>query len=120
MLIELSAEDLTLDRNSAIGALGSIHSRPDLILPLLTNALTDHEESTRLAAAGALGNFGNEGKSAWPALMDLYHRELSKAAEDERSYKTEEIRGALIKIDPAASAEAGIEANEPVPPRVDY
>lgn len=104
-----------LDRNSAINALGTIHSRPDLILPLLTSALTDHEESTRLAAAEALGNFGNEAKSAWPALIDLYHREQSQTAEDERSssYRTDEIAAALLKIDPTAAAQAGVKTNTP-------
>ena len=115
LLIELSKEDFVLDRNSALSALGSIHSKPDLTLPLLTNALTDHEESTRLAAAGALGNFGNDAKSAWPALIDLYHREQSQTAKDKRSisYSAEEIGAALLKIDPAAAAQAGINTNPP-------
>jgi HEAT repeat protein len=122
LLIELSAEDLVLDRISAINALGMIHSRPDIILPLLTNALTDHEESTRLAAAAALGNFGNEAKSAWPALIDLYRREQSQAAEDKRfsSYGTHEIGAALLKIDPTAAARSGVKTNPPpIPPEVD-
>lgn len=118
LLVALSTEDLVLDRNSAIQALGSIHSKPDLILPLLTNALIDHEESTRLYAARSLGNFGDEAKSAAPALIDLYHLEQSKPAGDEspESYTMEEIRAALLKIDPAAAAQAGIKTNPVVPP----
>lgn len=114
-LITLSTEDLVLDRNSALDALGSIHSKPDLTLPPLTNALTDPEVTTRLTAARSLGNFGNEAKPAVPALIDLYHREQSNVTEKEgpRSYLMEEIRAALFKIDPAATAQAGIKTNLP-------
>lgn len=116
-LMALATNADSVVRNVAIAALAKIHSQPDLTVPLLTKALDNRNERMRAAAAEGLGNFGNEATSAVPALIELYHHEQNQLPEHDpfkpQALKT--IRDALLKIDPAAAAHAGINTNPPVP-----
>jgi HEAT repeat protein len=55
-------------RGDAISALGSIHSEPDLVVPVLVRALEDPEAAVRGAALWALQDFGKAASSATPVL----------------------------------------------------
>lgn len=115
LLLTLTAETNDSVRRSVIIALGEIHSRPDLTLLPLTKELSNTNSSIWANAALSLGNFGDDAKSAMPALIDLYHREQSQMPEDApfKPQAMKVIRAALLKIDPVAAAQAGIKTNPP-------
>jgi HEAT repeat protein len=95
-LIEaLKGKDSVL-HESAIQALGKIHSDPDVVIPLLVTYLDD--DSLNDEAAAALGNFGSLAKGAIPKIMPLLH------AKDKDAQAA--AKEALKKIDPVAAAQA--------------
>jgi HEAT repeat protein len=117
-LMALATEADYIVRNGAIASLAKIHSQPDLTVPLLTKALENRNKRMRAVAAEGLGNFGKEATSAVPALIELYHREQNQLPEHDpfkpQAIKT--IREALLKIDPTAAAQTGINTNPPALP----
>ena len=55
---------------TAVQALGAIHTDYETFLPPLTNALTSPHLDTRVAAPYAIRKFGTNATSALPALMN--------------------------------------------------
>jgi len=87
-------------RWSAISALGRIHARPDLAVPVLIRSLHDQDGIVREEAACSLAAFGNNARSAAP--------ELIKTLTDPYPGISNAVAYALKKIDPAAAAQAGV------------
>jgi len=87
-------------RFSALRALGQIHARPDLTVPVLTKSLRDPVLEIQGTAAAGLAAFGTDAKSAVP--------ELIKALADPDPYVRGESASALQKIDPEAAVQAGV------------
>ncbi len=87
-------------RWSAVSALGEIHAKPDLAVPVLTKSLRDPIGVIRGKAAISLSAFGSDARSAVP--------ELIKALADPYSDERADAASALKKIDPEAAAQAGI------------
>lgn len=79
-----------------IEVLGKIHSNPDLVVPVLTDHLTNSSTYSRQAAARALGEFGPDAKPAFG--------EIAKLLNDEKSLVRESASNSLKKIDPIAAA----------------
>lgn len=80
-------------------ALGMIHSRPELSLPVLRPMLNETNEWSRHRAALSLGWFGPAGKPAWDDLVS----HLNDSDEEMRSLTAT----ALWRIDPAAAQKLG-------------
>ncbi len=113
-LIAMTADSDRDIRYLAVCSLGGIHSQPALTIPVLTNALNDGYGPTRAQAVMALGNFGKEAISAAPILINLYHRERNRGRKDfdpSQSIGIEILQKALLRIDAAAAAKAGISTN---------
>jgi HEAT repeat protein len=83
---------------SAIKALGKIHSDPDVVIPLLIPYLTNDDLNDE--AASALGDYGRLAEEAFPRIVPLL-----KAKDDDARAAA---RVALKKIDPEAAAKAGV------------
>jgi HEAT repeat protein len=83
---------------AAIYALGSIHSDPDVVIPLLISYLTNEDLDDK--AAWALGKYGSLAKEAFPRILPLY----KGGDKDARAA----ARVALKLIDPAAAKKAGV------------
>ncbi len=94
LLDVLKGQDSTL-RAPAVEALGRIHSKPDVVIPILIPLLTN--EDLNVAAATALGNFGNLARAAIPKIIPLLYQ-------DKESHMA--AVAALQKIDPAAAAKS--------------
>jgi hypothetical protein len=80
----------------AVGALGKIHSNPDVVIPFLISLLTNDDLAD--IAATSLGNFGSEAKVAVPKILPL----LTAGDKDARVAG----KNALRRIDPAAADKA--------------
>jgi hypothetical protein len=85
-------------RFNALTALGEIHARPELVVPVLVAALRNGDDS-RVYAEAALGDFGEDAKTAVPSLLELLKNE-----QPPRNFAAE----ALKRIDPEAAARAGV------------
>ncbi|MGA2749294.1 MAG: HEAT repeat domain-containing protein [Verrucomicrobiota bacterium] len=97
-LIEgLNGEDSRLHEH-VISALGRIHSKPDVVIPILISFLTNDDLNDE--AATALANYGSLAKVAVPKIIPLL-----KARDKEARAAA---RAALKQIDPIAAAKAGI------------
>lgn len=96
-----NGEDRT--REMAVAALGNIHARPDVVVPILVKAL-QRKGAPHGYAAKALGQFGAEAKAAVPALLEVRRQALIA----ERLSLVEQTESALRKIDSAAAKKAGI------------
>ncbi|MGA2176824.1 MAG: hypothetical protein ABSH38_17755 [Verrucomicrobiota bacterium] len=83
---------------AAIQALGSIHSDPDVVIPLLIPYLTNDDLDDE--AASALGNYGTLAKVAVPQIIPLLN------AKDHDARAAAQV--ALKKIDSEAAAKAGV------------
>lgn len=83
-----------------IMVLAKIHSEPQWVVPALISKLEHPSPDVRGWAAGTLGLFGSDARSAIPAL--------SKSQDDSDSGVKHLAREALTKIDPEAAAKAGI------------
>jgi hypothetical protein len=57
----------THEAEAAIRALGQIRSRPEVVVPALTNVLNNAGPETQVAAASALRAFGYDAKARWQA-----------------------------------------------------
>jgi HEAT repeat protein len=90
-----------MQRYNAITALGRIAAEPDLVVPLLTNALHDPSPDVQAAAVESLKGFGTNAKVAVPALVEY----LQAHEESEEKAKAAE---ALKVIDLEAAPKAGI------------
>lgn len=82
----------------AFVALGYIHSKPEQVIPVLTNALQDTNYSIRASAIDALGKYGSIAKPAIPLLRTLL---------SDSNYTVREIAAnVLTKLDtPSADAD---------------
>lgn len=89
---------------ASINALAQIHRQPALVVAVLRQQLQskgpNHQQTYWIDAMAALGEFGPEAKTAIPDLLPF----LNDSSEYIRSAAT----NALLKIDPAAAAEAGV------------
>ncbi len=56
---------------NCIGALGLIHSEPEMVVPALIKSMHDPRQLGRLPALYYLGNFGRDAKSATSDLIEL-------------------------------------------------
>jgi HEAT repeat protein len=114
-LVMLAASTNANVRDFAVITLGELHLRPDITIPILTKTLVNSDYSMRAWAASGLGNFGNDAKPTVPAMIAQYLNEQkeSKPYDFRKSERMEMIRTALLKIDPAAAAQAGIDTNTP-------
>jgi HEAT repeat protein len=83
---------------SAIRALGNIHSDPEVVIPLLITYLTNDDLSDK--AAIALGKYGGLAKAAVPKVIPLL-----KARDKDIRWAA---HVALKQIDPEAAAKAGV------------
>jgi HEAT repeat protein len=86
---------------SAMRALGRIREEPDLVLPVLTNALHSAVPVVRMNAVSALGELGPGAKAAVPALVEMFNDWVP----DVRRNAT----NALKQINREAPAGAGVE-----------
>jgi len=84
----------------SFGALGQIHSKPEILVPLMIQFLKDSEPNVRSRAIWNLRSFGADAKSAVPALIEAL-------SDSEGTVRTNAAR-ALKVIDPEAAAKAGI------------
>jgi hypothetical protein len=83
-------------RISATKTLGNIGKhKPEAVVPILIECLTDANTLVRRFAAGALSNLGDKAKPAVPALL--------KAINDPNRYVRSNAKFALKKIDPEAA-----------------
>lgn len=73
LLVEVAGDTNFIPRLLALGALGAIHTRPEMVVPLLSNLLTNSSTPSELHAAWALQKYGPSAKSAVPALMQAVH-----------------------------------------------
>ena len=97
-LIEVLKGPDVMVHESAIEALGKIHSDPDDVIPLLIKCLDDRNFDDE--AARALSYYGSLAKAAEPKIIRL----LRVGDRDDQLTAQE----ALKKIDPEAAAKAGI------------
>jgi HEAT repeat protein len=77
---------------------GALALKPDLVVPALTDALSNRSDHVRLAAAQALGNYGPQARSAVPQLRRLLGDPFQPVART--------ARAALTKIAPEALTNA--------------
>jgi HEAT repeat protein len=87
-------------RCGAAQALGHIHTEPGIVVAALIKSLQDPDAGVRAHAAAALGEFGTNGKPAVTALVEL----IGETNQDVSNAATK----ALNKIDPEATARAGV------------
>lgn len=84
-------------RGKTLFTLGKVRADPQLVVPLLTNALHDPSPDVPVYALIALEQFGADAKLAVPTLVDYL-----------KTDPTTRSRDALKAIDPEAAARAGI------------
>jgi HEAT repeat protein len=58
-------------RERAADALGNLHLEPEIVVPALTNLLTDPSLTARCLALNSLAQFGDMGRPAIPVIMPL-------------------------------------------------
>jgi hypothetical protein len=87
----------------ALSALGKIHARPGLVVPVLMRCLADPRASVRQLAALSHGNFGKDAAPAIPALLQLLN--------DGETLVEFFAARALEKIDPQSVPWAGVNTN---------
>ncbi|MDB6067028.1 MAG: lyase HEAT-like repeat proteinHEAT repeat protein, partial [Pedosphaera sp.] len=89
-----------LTRCYAIGGLGRIHSRPEIVVSALVKCLGDQDARVRWLAADAIGAFGSDAKPAVPDLL--------KSLDDSNATVKTYAKDTLKLIDPEALAKAGV------------
>jgi len=87
-------------KTAAVRALGAIHARPELSLPVLTSMLKETNEVYRYNAARAISWFEASAKPAWSNLVMCLN--------DSNQQVREVTTNALRDIDPAAAQQLGI------------
>jgi HEAT repeat protein len=93
-------------RLTAIQALGKIHSRPQTVVPALTNAML-HESPPPgflMAYFDALAAFGPAAKPAIPALRSILNAPTNGAPAWMDAYFRQQAAAAIQKIDPQSAA----------------
>jgi hypothetical protein len=144
-LIEMLSATNADIRGGSAGALGSIHSQEDIVVPALTNALKDPSIEVRRSAEWALWIFGKlegkktdlviavlvaqlDSKDPWEfggvcALLGTLGPQARSAWPalmvrlSDQDYRIRfAATNALLKIDPEAAAKAGVETHSPPPP----
>lgn len=103
MLLQNTTNSNADIRYSAIITIYRINSKPELVVPVMTNLLHDGDQYVRQMAADVLGNFGTRAKAAVPALTNALND--SSIAED--------VGLALKRIDPEAAKKAGVNDQKP-------
>ncbi len=96
-------------RLHAIAALGHIHAEPQLVVPVLTKALSGQNRNVRLNAAFALGQFGPAAKPAVPALFKLLG--------DQDPMLRAMVADTIKKIDPETAALRKAELEDATAPK---
>ncbi len=99
LLLRASTET-NYTRRNAIYALGKIHAEPELVVPALTNLLTNPDRDVRASTISSLELFGSGAKSAVPVLI--------QSLNDPNPPVRKLARSALQKIDPEAAAKIGL------------
>ena len=97
-------------KNSAVIALGHIHSQPALCIETLTEAASSSDPMIRENAISALGQFGKDAKPAWSTLVELRNR-----PEQMTSYRASV---SLWQIDPESAKKLGINYENHAHPRL--
>jgi len=90
----------SLVRCESLAALVRITTKPELVVPALTNALSDPNSTVRFVACNSLARLGETAKQAVPALV----KSLSDPVRDVQFHASR----ALKAIDPEAAAKAGV------------
>jgi HEAT repeat protein len=88
-------------RIGAIWALGQIHAQSGAVVPAVTKLLRNANPMVQNESASALGRFGSAAIPAVPFLIECLN---AKPAD----WQSNNLREALMKIDPQATAKAGI------------
>jgi HEAT repeat protein len=78
MLIRGTSHTNAFVRQNAILALGSIHARPELVVPVLIKCLQDPFPDAQVNAAYSLAKFGSVARQAAPDLLQLLLVEQAK------------------------------------------
>jgi HEAT repeat protein len=86
-------------RRACATTLGDIGSEAKKVVGALTEALKDSAVVVKVAAAGALGQYGNEGKSALPLLRDLAKAKDDKKVSQAAAAAVRQIAGMAKKKD---------------------
>ncbi|MDB6109620.1 MAG: repeat protein [Pedosphaera sp.] len=84
----------------SLNAIGHIHARPELVIPLLIKYLNDPSLDVQNEAAEALGAYGADARTATPIMLQL----LQNPNQDLRGH----VPTNLLKIDPEAATKAGV------------
>jgi hypothetical protein len=116
LLIEATTNSDVWLRQCSLRALGRMSCEPDVIVPVLARALNDPVPYIRLVAVQSLSNLGPQAKEAIPRLFEL-RKAMPPALDvpDGQFLSREMIDDALLKVDPAAAAKAGIQTNKASP-----
>jgi HEAT repeat protein len=85
-------------RREAADALGCIGQEPNLVVPALTRLLDNPDMED--VSANALGDFGDRGTNAIPALMTRFQAEYNSVDQTIGQYKSDDIALALNRISP--------------------
>ena len=88
-------------RDDAVTAMGTIHEKPEQVIPILTNFLQKWHSRTILCvdATIALGKFEAQARTAVPTILELLN--------DNEANIRVAATNALKQIDPDAAAKAG-------------
>jgi HEAT repeat protein len=90
----------TMVREQAAASLYNFTNEPALVIPGLIQLLGDPEEPSRAIAIFTLGAFGPQAKSAVPAIL--------KGLQSTNLAARQNATNALMQIDPATAAKAGV------------
>jgi hypothetical protein len=118
LLIDAATNSAVEMRSCASLALGQVRLEPDVVVPVLTNCLHDPYLEVRAYALQALGDFGPQAESAVPLLLGLLTANLPVKNESflpVPQLDRVSVEEALIKIDPVAAANAGIQMTNASP-----
>jgi len=93
-------------------ALGHFHAEPQVVVPALTNALSDSDAKVRLFACTALWNMGlpnaaGDRDPAEPGLRQAVPALLHSLSDSDAAVRGMAVN-ALEQIDPAAVPQAGV------------
>jgi HEAT repeat protein len=67
---------------NSVGALGAIHSEPEMVVPVLQRFLQSADPNVRAIAAQGLGHFGREAKTATSDLLQLLEDRVWRVRHD--------------------------------------
>jgi hypothetical protein len=104
LLPDITNADFIL-RVTAVRALGQIHSRPEIVVPALTNALVHESMPGNLwFYFDALAAFGADAKSAVPVMRAILNDPTNRLSAWNDPFYRQEATTAMRKIDPQSTA----------------